>query len=318
LARSLQSLVNLFYLEMSATETSRVWLVTGTSSGLGRHLVEQVLAAGERVVATTRRASNLAQLIAAHSPESLLVLELDILSNDQIKAAFQQIKKQFGRLDVVVNNAGYALKGEVEAVSDELAMAQMNVNFWGPVRISREAVRFFREENLENIGGHILNISSSGGFNANPAMAYYNASKFALEGFSEALSKEIPSEWNIKVTIIEPGGFRTDWNQGNMTTIPQHPAYAGPDTPSSKYRPLHNLTFIGDPVKAAKAMIQISKSNDPPMRLQLGTDALHVVRFKCATILKDAEEWEALSQSTVADDADPEFLAKLGPVTIRK
>jgi NAD(P)-dependent dehydrogenase (short-subunit alcohol dehydrogenase family) len=112
--------------------------VTGTSSGLGRSLVEEVLAAGERVVATTRRASGLASLTAAHSPESLLVLELDILSNDQIKAAFQQIKKHFGRVDVVVNNAGYALKGEVEAVSDELAMMQMDVNFWGPVRISRE------------------------------------------------------------------------------------------------------------------------------------------------------------------------------------
>jgi NAD(P)-dependent dehydrogenase (short-subunit alcohol dehydrogenase family) len=112
--------------------------VTGTSSGLGLNLVEEVLAAGERVVATTRKASGLASLVAVHSPETLMVLELDILSNDAIKAAFQQIKKQFGRVDVVVNNAGYALKGEVEAISDELAMKQMEVNFWGPVRISRE------------------------------------------------------------------------------------------------------------------------------------------------------------------------------------
>jgi len=292
--------------------------VTGTSSGLGRSLVEEVLASGERVVATTRRASGLASLAAAHSPETLLILELDTSSNDQIKTAFQQIKEHFGRVDVVVNNAGYALKGEVEAVSDEQAMQQMEVNFWGPVRISREAVRFFREENPANVGGRVLNISSSGGFNANPAMAYYNASKFALEGFSEALSKEIPSRWNIKVTIIEPGGFRTQWSKGNMDTILPHPAYAGPDTPSSKYRPLHNLEFIGDPVKAAKAMIEISKASDPPMRLQLGPDALHIVRFKCATVLNDAKEWEALSQSTVADDADPAFLAKLGPVTIEK
>ena len=112
--------------------------MTGTSSGLGRNLVEEVLATGERVVATTRRASGLASLVAAHSPETLMVLELDILSNDEIKAAFQQIKKQFGRVDIVVNNAGYGLKGEVEAISDELAMKQMEVNFWGPVRISRE------------------------------------------------------------------------------------------------------------------------------------------------------------------------------------
>ena len=112
--------------------------VTGTSSGLGRNLVEEVLAAGERVAATTRRASGLATLVTAHSQETLLVLELDISSNDQIKAAFQRVKQHFGRVDVVVNNAGYALKGEVEAISDELAMQQMEVNFWAPVRISRE------------------------------------------------------------------------------------------------------------------------------------------------------------------------------------
>jgi len=172
-----------------------IFIVTGTSSGLGRNLVEEVLASGERVAATTRKASGLASLAAAHSPDSLLVLELDILSNDQIKAAFQKIKERFGRVDVVVNNAGYGLKGEVEAISDELAMEQMDVNFWGPVRISREvcyftsaisivllishqAVRFFREENPPKAGGYILNISSAGGFNANPSMAYYNASKF--------------------------------------------------------------------------------------------------------------------------------------------
>jgi len=296
-------------------DKSRVWLVTGTSSGLGRNLVEEVLAAGERVAATTRNASALASLASAYLPEQLLVLELNISSNDQIKAAFQQIKSHFGRLDVVVNNAGYGLAGEVEAISDEQAMYQMEVNFWGPVRISREAVRFFREDNPANLGGHIMNISSSGGFSGNPTMAFYSASKFALEGFSESLSKELPSEWNIKVTIIEPGGFRTEWNKGSMIKVPAHPAYAGPDTPSSTFRPLHDLEFLGDPIKAAKAMIKISKENELPMRLQLGPDALHIVRFKCATVLKDAEQWEALSQSTLADDADPSFLAKLGPAT---
>lgn len=123
---------------MASNKTSRVWLVTGTSSGLGRHLVEQILASGERVVATTRKAGGLARLAATHSSEKFLVVELDISSNDQVKAAFQKIKAHFGRLDVVVNNAGYGLRGEVEAISDEAAKEQMEVNFWGPVRISRE------------------------------------------------------------------------------------------------------------------------------------------------------------------------------------
>ena len=116
--------------------------MTGTSSGLGHSLAEEVLAAGERVIATTRRASGLVSLTAVHSLESLLVLELDILSNNQIKAAFQQIRRHFSRVDIVVNNAGYALKGEVEGVSDELAMMQMDVNFWGPVRISCRCAQF--------------------------------------------------------------------------------------------------------------------------------------------------------------------------------
>lgn len=298
---------------MSSTCDTRVWLVTGTSSGLGRTLVEEVLAAGERVAATTRNASALASLASAHSPEQLLVVQLDISSIDQIKATFQQIKSHFGRLDVVVNNAGYGLCGEVEATSDEQARYQMEVNFWGPVRMSREAVRFFREDNPPNVGGHIMNISSGGGFSGNPTLAFYAASKFALEGFSESLSKELPSEWNIKVTIIEPGGFRTEWNKGSMVKLPIHPAYAGPNTPSSLFRPLHDHVFLGDPVKAAKVMIKIAKENDLPMRLQLGPDALHLVRSKCETVLKDAEKWEALSRSTSADDADLSFLSKLGP-----
>lgn len=113
-------------------------IVTGTSSGLGRNLVEQVLATGERVVATTRRASSLDSLVAAHSPDVLLVVELDISSNDQIKTTFQMIKTHFGRVDVIVNNAGYGLKGEVEAIDDEQARDQMEINFWAPVRICRE------------------------------------------------------------------------------------------------------------------------------------------------------------------------------------
>ncbi|KIM84972.1 hypothetical protein PILCRDRAFT_817812 [Piloderma croceum F 1598] len=297
------------------SEDSQVWLVTGTSSGMGRSLVELLLAAGNRVAATTRNASNLASLVSAHSSQKLLVIELDISLNDQVKAAFQNIKTHFGRCDVVVNNAGYGLNGEVEAITDEQAKDQFEVNFWGPVRICREAVRFFREDNPAHAGGRILNISSAGGFSGNPTMAFYSASKFALEGFSESLSKELPTEWNIKVTIIEPGGVRTEWNKGNMIKVPTHPAYTGADAPSTTFRPLINVEYTGDPIKVAKALITIAKADDPPMRLLLGADTLHMIRFKCQTLLKDANDWEALSVSVLADDSDPEFLSKLGPAT---
>jgi len=304
---------------MSSLETSRVWLVTGTSSGIGRSLVEVLLAAGDRVVATTRKASSLSSLTAAFSAEKLLVLELDLSSNDDVIAAFQKIKTHFGRCDVVVNNAGYGLSGEIEAITDEQAKDQFEVNFWGPVRICREAVRFFREDNPAKAGGRILNISSAGGFSGNPTLAFYSASKFALEGFSESLSKELPSEWNIKVTIIEPGGVRTDWNKGSMVRVASHPAYTGAQAPSTLFRHMvDDLESTNDPVNAARAIIAVSNVEDPPLRLPLGPDSLHVVRFKCETVLKDAKDWEALSMSTLADDSNPDFISKLGPATLRK
>lgn len=285
---------------------------------MGRSLVEILLAAGDRVAATTRKSSSLASLAAVHSPEKLLVIELDLSSNDQVQAAFQKIKAQFGRCDVVVNNAGYGLNGEIEGTTDEQAKDQFEVNFWGPVRICREAVRFFREDNPPNAGGRILNVSSIGGMSGNPTLAFYAASKFALEGFSESLSKELPTEWNIRVTIIEPGGVRTEWSKGNMFTVPTHPAYVGTQTPSTLFRRLINTEHTGDPVKCARAMIAISKADDPPIRLPLGPDALHIMRFKCASMLKDGDDWEALSLSVLADDADPNYIAKMGPATRSK
>jgi len=293
--------------------------VTGTSSGIGRNLVEVLLAAGHRVAATTRNASSLAPLVAAHSDKKFLVVELDLSSNDQVKAAFQKIKSHFGRCDVVVNNAGYGLYGEVEATTDEQAKDQFEVNFWGPARICREAVRFFREDNPAKAGGRILNISSAGGFNGTPTLAFYSASKFALEGFSESLSRELPSEWNIKVTIIEPGGVRTAWNKGNMIKLPVHPAYTGPEAPSTMFRPLiDNVQLASDPVNIAKALVAISNAEDPPLRLALGSDSLHILRSKCETVLKDAKEWEVLTMSALADDYDPNYIAKLGPATRTK
>ncbi|KAI0658710.1 hypothetical protein C8Q70DRAFT_1120976 [Cubamyces menziesii] len=282
-------------------------------------LANELLAIGERVAAITRSASSLASLTALHGPLKLLVVEHDI--SDATKSAddlISRIVNHFGRLDVVVNNAGYGLNGVVEGTPDEAARAQLEVNFWAPVRISRAAVKYFRENNPPAQGGRILNISSTGGFSSNPTLAFYSASKFALEGFSEGLQKELDPRWNIKVTIIQPGGVRTLWAGSNMVEVPLPPAYADPEsTPAKFLQVMRGTKYIGDPNKVGRALITISKADNPPMRLPLGADARFVIQNKLNEIQREFDEWKELELSTVADDADPTFLAKLSGSVVR-
>ncbi|TFK79829.1 NAD-P-binding protein, partial [Polyporus arcularius HHB13444] len=220
-------------------------------------------------------------------------------------------------LDVVVNNAGYAVSGVVEGVSDEEARKQIEVNFWAPVKISREAVRWFRENNPPRQGGRVLNISSCGGFISNPTLAYYSASKFALEGFSEGLNKEMDPSWNIKVVAIQPGGVRTRWANGNMLDLPFPPAYADPAALPTRFREMTKTKVpMNDPNKVGKALIAISKEANPPLRLPLGADSRYVIQGKIAAIQKELEEWKELEVSVVADDADPHFFEKLSGIVM--
>ncbi|CAL1707779.1 unnamed protein product [Somion occarium] len=180
-------------------------------------LVEKVLHPGERVVATLRRPEHLADLASKYPSTQLLVVELDVVKTEHIERAFEQTKKHFGRLDIVVNNAGYGLFAEIEVAPEEETRKQIEVLFWGPVHIIKRAIPFMRDINPSGQGGHILNISSSGGHQAHPGIAFYNAGKFALEGLTESLSKEMLPEWNIiKATIVEPGGFRTSWGHSSL------------------------------------------------------------------------------------------------------
>ncbi|KAI8989924.1 NAD(P)-binding protein [Trametes punicea] len=308
---------------MSLTTTaptgSRVWLITGASSGMGHATVKEVLAAGERVAATTRSASSLSSLTADHGPSELLVIEHDVADvNKPADDLIARVQAHFGRLDVVVNNAGYGLNGVVEGTSDEDARAQLEVNFWAPARISRAAVKYFREHNSPEQGGRILNISSVGGFMSNPTFAFYSASKFALEGFSEGLQKELDPTWNIKVITIQPGGVRTLWATSNMTMLPLPPAYADPEGIPTKFRQLvRGQTPIGDPQKVGRALLTISKVKNPPIRLPLGLDAVFVVQAKLNEIQKELDEWKELETSTTADDADPGFIAHLKGTVVK-
>ncbi|TFY76994.1 hypothetical protein EWM64_g7019 [Hericium alpestre] len=291
---------------MSDLSNSQVWFITGASSGLGKSLLEALLAEGSRAVATVRKPDALSDLQAKYKPEQLLVVTLDVMNPSQIEEAFRRTKEHFQRLDVVVNNAGYGLMGEIEMTPEDLARQQIEVLFWGPVH----AIPFFREVNPKGHGGRILNISSAGGYSANATLAFYSAGKFALEGFTQAFTREMPPEWNIKGIIIEPGGFQTGWRDANLVHAPAHPAY-GPDSPGAKFRNMAFTTsYIGDIHKAAQAMIRIAREPDPPLRLQLGTDSFGIVAHRANATLKEQERWAELSHSTNLDGfgTGPEIL----------
>ncbi|KAL1761612.1 hypothetical protein FB107DRAFT_285894 [Schizophyllum commune] len=295
------------------SSNTRVWLITGTSSGLGLHLARGVLEAGERVVATARnptKSAGLNSLREQYPDAQLLVLVLDVTKSKQIKEAFTKTKEHFGQLNVVVNNAGYGVSAEIEATPDNVARDQFETLFWGPVNITKE---FFKTVNPPGHGGRVLNVSSIGGYSANPTLAFYNAGKFALEGFTEAFTLEMPPEWNIKGVIIEPGGFPTTWE--DTESIPPHPDYS-PTAPSNIFRAMRRAyTPIGDLDKAAQAMIRISREPNPPLRVQLGSDSFGIFTHVAKKALRDAEKWEDLAHSTNQDGIDgQEVLKVLRPV----
>jgi len=247
-----------------------------------------------------------------------LVVKLDVTKPEEVKVAFEKGVEKFGRIDVVVNNAGYAVLGEVEASPIEEGRAQFEVMLWGPVYISKEAVRVFREINPPGAGGRIFNLSSAGGYSAQPTLAYYNAAKFALEGFTESLRKEMSPEWNIQATIIEPGGFNTEWRGGNMTILPPHPAYTAATNPTTQFRSMVGvIPFIGNPERAAKAFIGLAEKENLPLRVQFGSDSLAIVRHTARKAISDSEKWESVSHSTnvdgiVAQEYTKNLLAALG------
>ncbi|OSC98584.1 NAD-P-binding protein, partial [Trametes coccinea BRFM310] len=286
----------------------RVWLITGSSSGFGRETVVQALQRGDNVLATLRDPAALSTLTSAYPPTRLRVLPLDVTQPDQIAHAFQAAKAAFGRVDVVFNNAGYVVLGEAEAVPERTARALFDVNFWGAVRVSVEAVRFFREENVP-CGGLLLQNSATVGVVGWPAVSFYSASKHALEGFSESLAKELDPAWNIKVVIVEPGAFRTAVLEKNMSVAPQHPAYntpaspayharraflkgAGKETSAATDADLHPA----DPSKAVTKIIEMSMLPSPPLRFPVGLDAVAAIRGKVKSLAEDIDGYASWSE----------------------
>ncbi|KIJ39279.1 hypothetical protein M422DRAFT_257885 [Sphaerobolus stellatus SS14] len=276
----------------------KVWLVTGASSGFGRAVTELVLAKGDIVVATLRKPEALADLSKKYDSSKLLVLKLDVKNAAEIKSVFATVKEKFGRLDVVHNNAGYAFLVEAEATPDEMARDLFEVNFWGLVNVSKEAVRFFREVNKPGVGGVLLNASSMAGLAGLPAMSFYSASKYAVEGFSEALSKELKPEWNIKIVILAFGNFKTNAVQTIVDfNLPSLPAYKGGVV--DHMRGAFSPTAGADPAKAAEEIYRLSNDSSIPARTRvlLGADVVGLAKGQIKQLQEDTDASEPLAEA---------------------
>jgi NADP-dependent 3-hydroxy acid dehydrogenase YdfG len=273
-----------------AQSPQRVWFITGASTGFGRLLAEQALRAGHKVIATARKPEQVANF-GYHYSDRCLVLPLDVTNQAQIDSAVTQAIAQFGRVDVLVNNAGYGVAGAIEEVSEAEYMPMFETNVFGLLRVTRAFLPHLRKQR----SGHILNLSSIGGVVASPGMGYYNATKFAVEGISEALAAEV-APLGIRVTIIEPGPFRTDFlgRSGVVakTSIPDYDPTAGN---MRKYFAENDGKQKGDPLRAVHAMMQVVESPNPPLRLLLGASALQRLRSKLANWEKEIAAWEQVT-----------------------
>jgi len=254
------------------------------------------LSRGDIAVATMRKPSAIADLVTTYGHDVLLPVELDVTNYVQANAAFNLAKEAFGRIDVVVNNAGYGICGEFEAIPEEDARKLFDVNYWAPANITRQAIRFFREVNPFGAGGTILQVTSGAGFVSVPTYSQYSASKHALEGLTEGIAGELDPAWNIKLCLVEPGQF--DTNGPNVTPVlPVHPAYtANKSLPSHSMRTdTVGVRFKGDTAKLARAVYDIVLSGDIPSRLPLGLDCVRLLKAKAKTLQETADSTEKWS-----------------------
>ncbi|TBV07019.1 oxidoreductase [Phytopseudomonas dryadis] len=267
--------------------------ITGVSSGFGNALVQEALAAGHRVIGTVRNEAAL-QAFQALSVEHAHGVILDVTDFARIDGVVAAIEATHDPVDVLVNNAGYGHEGILEESPLEDMRRQFDVNVFGAVAVIKAFLPYFRKRRA----GHILNITSMGGTITMPGIAYYCGSKFALEGISDTLSKEL-QPFNIFVTAVAPGSFRTDWAGRSMQRTPRSIAdYDASFDPVRKAREEKSGKQLGNPQKAAQAMLQVIASPTPPAHLLLGSDALSLVRDKLSRAASEIDQWEALSRST--------------------
>jgi NAD(P)-dependent dehydrogenase (short-subunit alcohol dehydrogenase family) len=276
---------------MSANiSTAPVWFITGCSTGLGRALAQAVLKRGQRAVVTARQIAQVQDIATAY-PATALALQLDVAQGNQVDQAIVEAEKHFGRVDVLVNNAGYGYLAAVEEGEELEIRAMFETNFFGLARLIRRVLPGMRARGQ----GHVINVSSVGGLLGNPGSGYYNGTKFAVEGLSEALAKEVES-LGIRVTVIEPGPFRTDWAGRSLKQVSQ-PIAAYEKTSGARRAQITSYSGrqAGDPARAAQAIIQVVESPSPPMNLVLGKDGLKRVRDKVEKFSDSLRQWESVS-----------------------
>lgn len=269
----------------------KVWFISGCSTGFGRALSLELLAQGYQVVVTARKVADIADILAIDEANTL-GLALDVTVPEQVTAAVQAAIAHFGRIDVLVNNAGIGYFGAVEESEEAEVRRMFEINVFGLAKLTQEVLPFMRKQR----SGHILNVASIGGLRSFPGVGFYNATKYAVDGLSEALYKEV-SPLGIKVTVICPSGFRTDWAGRSA----KNTAISIPDYASTAQKNMGDIRAIsgnqaGDPVKAAKAMIQVTETENPPLRLLLGAAALKGARLKLEELRNDFETWADVSE----------------------
>jgi NAD(P)-dependent dehydrogenase (short-subunit alcohol dehydrogenase family) len=268
----------------------RVWFITGASTGFGRMLAEEVLRTGGKVVATARNIDKVADLEAKY-PKAAKALALDVTDASQVDSAVTQGFAQFGQVNVLVNNAGYGVAGAIEEVSEDEFMPMFETNVFGLLKVTRAFLPHLRKQR----SGHILNISSIGGLIGGAGIGMYNASKFAVEGLSEALAAEL-APLEIRVTVIEPGPFRTDFlGRSGVIAKTRINDYDNTAGNMRKYFSENDGKQKGDPLRAVQAMIQVVESPNPPLHLLLGGSALQRMRAKLDAWQKEIAAWEQVT-----------------------
>jgi NAD(P)-dependent dehydrogenase (short-subunit alcohol dehydrogenase family) len=265
---------------------SKVWFITGTSKGFGRVWAEAALARGDRVAATARNVTALAPLLERYGKQ-VAAITLDVADKAAVAAAIAEAHARFGRLDVVINNAGYGLFGTIEEVSEAEAREQIETNLFGALWVTQEALPIMRAQG----SGHIIQISSIGGVNAFPTVGLYHASKWGLEGFSQSLAAEV-AEFGIKVTIVEPGGYATEWGSASAKRATPIAAYDGARAKIASFR---SNMVPGDPDATGLAMLKVVDAESPPLRIFFGSGGLPMTRAEYAKRIETWEKWNTVS-----------------------
>jgi NAD(P)-dependent dehydrogenase (short-subunit alcohol dehydrogenase family) len=264
----------------------KVWFITGASKGFGRIWAEAALARGDRVVATARDPRMLDGLVERYG-DNVLAHRLDVTDKAAVDATVHKAHERFGRLDVVVNNAGYGLFGTIEEVSEEQARAQIETNLFGALWVTKAALPILREQG----SGHIIQVSSIGGVNAFPTVGLYHASKWGLEGFSQTLAQEV-AEFGIKVTLVEPVGYSTDWAGPSGVRAERLPAYA---EVWKRREAMRAGAPVGDPEATGPAILELVDAENPPLRVFFGDWPLEAIRAEYAKRIAEWEAWNDLA-----------------------